>query len=121
MHGRCATKNLGPRARRAQLQIGVVWLGVALAGGLAMVELGASAVFGWLLLLPLAFGTYGMLAGLFGICAFAGARGGRLADYGYEAVADCSLRQHLRVRGAGVALFSLAWAAAATALFVASV
>jgi hypothetical protein len=120
VYSRCATKNLGPRARREQLRAGVIWLGVALFTGFALVELGAVAAYGWLLLLPLALGSYAMLAGLFGVCVFAGARGGRRADYGYELVADCTLRRTLRNRSAGVLLVSLGFAAVSTFVFIAS-
>jgi hypothetical protein len=115
-----ANKNLGPKARRGQLRAAVIVLGVTLAAGLAMVEVGAPAVYGWLLLLPMAFGTYTMFSGLFGVCIFVGARGARVADYGFEVVPDCSLRNHLRNRGVGVALASFTLAALATALFVVS-
>jgi hypothetical protein len=120
MHARCAGKNLGPRARRVQLRVGVIWLALTLAVGFALVELGVAPAYGWLLLPLMASGTYAMLAGLFGVCVFTGARGGRLADYGYETVTDCSLRLQLRKRGAGVLLASLCWAALSTAVFVAS-
>jgi hypothetical protein len=120
MHTRCASKNLGPRARRVQLRAGVIWLGLTLAVGFALVELGVAPVYRWLLLLPMVSGTYAMLSGLFGVCIFAGARGARLADYGSETVADCALRLSLRNRGAGVLLASLGWAVLSTAIFVAS-
>ncbi|HVJ18250.1 MAG TPA: hypothetical protein VM686_22680 [Polyangiaceae bacterium] len=120
MRDRCAGKNLGPRAQRTQLRVGVIWLALVLVAGFALVELGAAAAYGWLLVLPMATGMYAMLSGLFGVCVFAGARGGRQADYGYEPVADCVLRVQLRNRGVGVLFASLCWAAFATAIFVAS-
>jgi hypothetical protein len=117
---RCLHKNLGPRAQRAQLRGGVLWLGLALGLGFGLVEASLVGSYGWVLAFPMAIGSYTMISGLFGVCVFAGARGARLADYGPESIADCGLRRTLRTRGAGVLLASLGWAALLTALFVIS-
>lgn len=121
MVSRCVSRNLGPKARRAQLRIGVLGLTFALVAGLVLVELGLANRLGWVLLLPLAFGSYSLLAGLTGVCAFSGARGARYADHGMEHVADCSLRKQLRNKGFGVAMLSLLCGVLGAAVFVASV
>jgi hypothetical protein len=117
----CKSHNLGPRFRRNHLRIGVVWLGLALGLGFALVEWGLASRLGFLLVAPLTIGTYSLLAGSFGICVYSGVSGKRHADHGAEGVPDPELRQRLMQRGLTLAGVSCTLAAVATTLFVSSI
>lgn len=116
----CTSHNLGPRFRRGHLQLGVLWLGLALGLGFALVEWGHAARFGFLLVAPLALGTYCLLAGTFGVCFYSSIFGKRHADHGSEGVPCRRLRKRLVRRGVVLAGVSSTLAALATLVFVAS-
>lgn len=122
MHMRplCTRHNLGSRFRQLHMRAGVIGLAVALALGFGLVEWGVASRFGFLLALPLTFGTYCLLAGSFGVCFYNGMRGQRRADHGAEVVPDPSLRQRLIRQGVTLAGVSCTLAGVATAVFVAS-
>jgi hypothetical protein len=117
----CSSHNLGYRFRRNHLRIGVLWLGLSLALGFALVEWGVAPRLGFLLVAPLTVGTYSLLAGAFGVCFYSSVFGKRHADHGAEAVADPALRQQLIRRGVMLAGASCTLALLATTLFVVSV
>src|SRR5688572_29839303 len=121
MHPMCTRHNLGTRYRQHLLRLGVVWLAVALVVGFGLVEWGAASSFGFLLALPLAAGTYCLLAGSFGVCFYNGLCGRRIADHGAEVVPDPALRKRLIQRGVALAGVSCTLAGMATAVFVISV
>jgi hypothetical protein len=116
----CTRHNLGSRFRQQHVRLGVVWLGLALALGFGLVEWGVASRFGFLLALPLAIGTYSLLAGSFGVCFYNGMRGQRRADHGAEVVPDPSLRQRLIRQGVTLAGVSCTLAGIATTVFVVS-
>jgi hypothetical protein len=117
----CNRHNLGPRVRLDHVRKGVIWLGLALGLGFALVESGLVDRLGFLLILPLATGIYCVLAGSFGVCFYHSVFGKRHADHGLEGVPDAQLRQGLIRRGVVLASVSCTLAAFATTLFVASV
>lgn len=121
MRHMCTQHNLGSRFRQQHLRVGVVWLALALVLGFGLVEWGVAARLGFLLALPLAVGTYSLLAGSFGVCFYTSIVGRRMADHGAEVVPDQALRQRLIRRGVALAGVSCALAGAATAVFVVSV
>jgi len=116
----CTRHNLGSRFRQQHVRLGVVWLAVALAIGFGLIEWGAASRFGFLLALPLAIGTYCLLAGSFGVCFYNSMFGRRLADHGAEVVPDETLRKRLVRRGIALAGVSCTLAGVATAVFVVS-
>lgn len=117
----CTRHNLGSRFRQQHVRMGVVWLSLALCLGFALVEWGAASRFGFLLALPLAVGTYCLLAGSFGVCFYNSMFGRRMADHGAEVVPDQTLRKRLIRRGFTLVGVSWALAGLATAVFVVSV
>jgi hypothetical protein len=117
----CTRHNLGSRFRQQHVRLGVVWLALALALGFGLVEWGVASRFGFLLALPLAIGTYCLLAGSFGVCFYNSMFGRRLADHGAEVVPDESVRKRLVRRGVALAGVSCTLAGVATAVFVVSV
>lgn len=121
MSGMCTSQNLGSRFRQRQLRAGVLWLAVALVAGFAMVRWEVAAGTGLLLVLPLAVGTYHLLAGTFGVCVYRGLCGQRRADHGEEFVPDERLRRRLMRRGMALVGVSCTLAGLATAAFVLSV
>lgn len=114
----CTSHNLGPRVRRGLLRLGVACQALALGLGFGLVEWGVASSFGFLLGLPLALGTYCLLASSFGVCFYAGMCGKRRADHGAEVVAEVALRERLLRRGVLLVGTSCALAALATTLFV---
>jgi hypothetical protein len=116
----CTRHNLGSRFRQQHVRLGVIWLALALALGFGLVEWGAASRFGFLLALPLAIGTYCLLAGSFGVCFYNSMFGRRLADHGAEVVPDETLRKRLVRRGVALAGVSCTLAGVATAVFVVS-
>lgn len=106
--------------RRGHLRTGVLLLGATLAAGFVLVELGLVKAVGWLLVIPLAFGTYSLLAGVFGVCVLAGVYGKRRADHGPEAVPDARLRRQLVQRGVWLAALSCCLSVLATTAFLVS-
>lgn len=122
MRSRCSARhNLGTRSRSWLLRRGVLQLGGTLALGFLLVELGVASRFGWLLTLPLAIGCYSLCSALFGVCAFNGFSGMRVADHGSEAVTDTAARQRFMLRGLAVLVFSLTISVAGAKLFLLSV
>jgi hypothetical protein len=117
----CTRHNLGSRFRQQHLRLGVIWLASALVIGFGLVEWQAASRFGFLLALPLAAGTYCLLAGSFGVCFYNSMFGRRMADHGAEVVPDQALRKRLVRRGVALAGVSCTLAGLATALFVVSV
>ena len=95
-------------------------MGLALGLGFALVEWGHAPSFGFLLVAPLALGTYCLLAGTFGVCFYASIFGKRHADHGSEVVPCRRLRKRLIQRGVVLAGVSSTVAVLATLLFVAS-
>ncbi len=116
----CTRHNLGPRFRQHHVRLGVVWLAVALVMGFVLADWGAAGRLGFLLALPLAMGTYCLLAGSFGVCFYNSMVGRRMADHGAEVVPDPSLRKRLVRRGLTLAGLSCTVAGVATAVFVVS-
>jgi len=116
----CTRHNLGSRFRQQHVRLGVVWLALALVLGFGLVELGVASRFGFLLALPLAVGTYCLLAGSFGVCFYNSMFGRRMADHGAEVVPDQKLRKRLIRRGVALAGVSCTLAGMATAVFVVS-
>ena len=116
----CTSQNLGPRVRRSLLRIGVFWQAVALGLGFGLVEWGVASSFGFLLAVPLAIGTYCVLASSFGVCFYTGMCGKRRADHGAEIVARAGQREQLMRRGVLLAGVSCTLAGLATMLFVVS-
>lgn len=117
----CTRHNLGSRFRQQHVRLGVIWLAFTLALGFGLVEGGVASRFGFLLALPLAVGTYCVLAGSFGVCFYNSMFGRRMADHGAELVPDPSLRKRLIRRGLALAGLSCTLAGMATAVFVLSV
>ncbi|HTV23840.1 MAG TPA: hypothetical protein VMG12_34355 [Polyangiaceae bacterium] len=117
----CTRHNLGSRFRQQHVRLGVIWLSFALVLGFGLVEWGVASRFGILLALPLAVGTYCLLAGSFGVCFYNSMYGRRMADHGAEVVPDESLRKRLIRRGVALAGVSCTLAGLATAVFVVSV
>lgn len=117
----CTRHNLGARFRQQHLRLGVVLLASALIIGFGLVEWGAASRFGFLLALPLAAGTYCLLAGSFGVCVYNSMYGRRMADHGAEVVPDQALRKRLIRRGLAMAGVSCTLAGLATAVFVISI
>jgi hypothetical protein len=116
----CTRHNLGSRFRQQHLRVGVVWLALALVIGFGMVEWGVASSWGFLLALPLAAGSYCLLAGSFGVCFYNSMYGRRMADHGAEVVPDQALRKRLVRRGVALAGVSWALAGLATTVFVIS-
>src|SRR4051794_33204153 len=94
----CHQRNLGSRASSQALRVGVWLAAIAMAGFLAVNQLGWSHHLGWLLAFPLVAASYMVISGLFGICIFHGIRGDRRADYGREVVLDPASRARMRTR-----------------------
>jgi hypothetical protein len=117
----CTGHNLGSRFRQQHMRLGVIWLAFTLMLGFCLVEWGAASRFGFLLALPLAIGTYCLLAGSFGVCVYNSMSGRRRADHGAEEVPDAHVRKGLRVRGMALAGVSCTLAGLGTLLFVVSV
>jgi hypothetical protein len=116
----CTRHNLGSRFRQQHVRLGVVWLALALVFGFGLVEWGVATRYGFLLALPLAVGTYCLLAGSFGVCFYNSMFGRRMADHGAEVVPDQTLRKRLIRRGVALAGVSCTLAGVATAVFVVS-
>lgn len=117
----CTRHNLGSRFRQQHVRLGVVWLALALGLGFGLVEWGVASRLGFLLALPLAVGTYCLLAGSFGVCFYNSMVGRRVADHGAEVVPDQALRKRLVRRGVALAGFSCTLAGVATAVFLVSI
>ena len=113
--------NIGSRFRQHHVRIGVLWLACALLLGFGLFEWGAAPRFGFLLALPLALGTYGVLAGTFGVCVYNCVHGRRMANHGAEMVPDAAQRKRLIRRGMALAGLSCTLAGLGTLAFVASV
>jgi len=120
MRRMCTSHNLGPRVRRGLLRVGVSCLAMALGLGFGLVEWGVASSFGFLLAVPLAIGTYCVLASSFGVCFYTGMCGKRRADHGAEIVAQTAQREQLKRRGVMLTGVSCALAGLATTLFVVS-
>jgi hypothetical protein len=88
--------------------------------GFGLVEWGLGPSLGFLLVAPLAIGTYCLIAGSFGVCFYTSIFGKRLADHGAEVVPEAELRQRLIRRGVVLAGVSCTLAGLATVLFVVS-
>jgi hypothetical protein len=116
----CTGHNLGTRFRQQHLRLGVVLLAAALVVGFGLVEWGVASSFGFLLAVPLAAGTYCLLAGSFGVCVYNSMHGRRLADHGAEVVPDEAIRKRLIRRGIAMAGVSCTLAGLATTVFVIS-
>lgn len=114
----CTSHNLGAHARRSLLRVGVLWQAVALGLGFGLVEWGLAASFGFLIAIPLAIGTYCLLASSFGVCFYSGMCGKRRADHGEEVVAAAGQREQLMRRGVVLAGVSCTLAGLATMMFV---
>jgi hypothetical protein len=95
-----------------------LWQAVALGLGFGLVEWGLGSSYGFLLAVPLAVGTYCLLASSFGVCFYSGLCGERRADHGAEVVADAGRREQLMRRGVMLAGVSCTLAGLATMLFV---
>jgi hypothetical protein len=117
----CTSHNLGSRFRQQHLRLGVIWLALTLVLGFGLVEWGVASRLGFLLALPLSIGTYCLLAGSFGVCAYNGVSGRRMADHGAEDVPDATVRKSLMRRGMALAGVSCTLAGLGTVVFVASV
>lgn len=97
----CHQRNLGSRASNHALRFGVKLAALAMAGFLAINQLGWShqhRQVAWLLALPLVVSSYLVISGLFGICIFHGMKGDRQADHGREVVLDPESRSRMRLR-----------------------
>ncbi len=117
----CGTQNLGAVPRRIQLRLGVIGASLTLGLGLLLAERGLASSWGALLAIPLTLSSYWLLAALFGVCAFTGVRGGRVADHGYERIPDRETMVRLRQRGLLLFGASLVLSAVGTSVFVISV
>jgi len=117
----CKSHNLGSRVRRQHVRLGVIWFALTLVLGFALLERGAAAHFGFLLALPLAMGSYCLLAGSFGVCVYNGVQGRRHANHGSEMVPDETLRRRLVHRGLAYAGLSCALGGLGALAFVVSV
>jgi len=111
---------LGERARGQHLRFGVISAGIALAFGLLLVETDRSAPLAWLIALPLAFATYGVLAGALGVCAMTGMRGEVATDHGLETILDRGCARTVRGRAALLLVSSVVVGTLGAATFVAS-
>jgi hypothetical protein len=116
----CTRHNLGSRFRQQNVRLGVILLAFTLVLGFGLVEWGVASHFGFLLALPLAAGTYCLLAGTFGVCFYNSMFGRRMADHGAEVVPDPSLRKRLIRRGVALMGVSCTLAGVATAVFMVS-
>lgn len=96
------------------------WQALALGLGFGLVEWGVASSFGFLLAVPLAIGTYCVLASSFGVCFYTGMCGERRADHGAEVVARAGQREQLMRRGVMLAGVSCTLAGLATMAFVVS-
>lgn len=117
----CQSQNLGARLRRQHVRIGVLWFAVSLVLGFVLVDRGAAGRLGWLLAVPLAMGSYCLLAGSLGVCVYSGVQGQRQADHGTEMVPDETLRRRLVRRGLALAGLSFTLGGLAAFAFVISV
>jgi hypothetical protein len=117
----CTRHNLGSRFRQQHVRLGVVLLAFTLILGFGLVDWGVASRLGFLLALPLAVGTYALLAGSFGVCFYNSMSGRRMADHGAEVVPDETLRKQLIRRGVALMGVSCTLAGVATALFIVSV
>jgi hypothetical protein len=117
----CRGHNLGSIPRRLHLRLSVMASTFTLGLGLVLAERGLAAHWGVLLAIPLTLASYWLLAGLFGVCTLTGVRGGRVADHGYERIADREMLKQLRLRGLMLFGASLAMSAVGTGVFMSSV
>jgi hypothetical protein len=117
----CTRHNLSGRFRQQHMRLGVIWLALTLGLGFGLVEWGVASRLGFLLALPLSVGTYCLLAGSFGVCAYNGMSGRRRADHGAEEVPDQTVRKGLMMRGLALAGVSCTLAGLGTVVFIASV
>jgi len=113
-------QTLGEVARARHLRFGVVNAGVALVFGLVLAETHGGHHVGWLIGIPLAFATYGVLAGALGVCAMTGMRGQRAADHGVETILDRGCARSVKGRAALLVVLSLSTAVVGALGFVAS-
>ena len=94
----CSKQTLGQRARGQNLRAGVLFAGLALAYAHFLRDVEPGSVLRWLFAVPIAFASYSLFAGLWGVCAFSGLRGQRFQDHGHEVILDDRNRRDIRRR-----------------------
>ncbi len=100
------------------MRIGLVALAGALVFALLLANSGASPAYRAVAFLPFFFAANGVIAALYGVCAFTAMAGRRLTSHGAEVVADRTELAGQRRSGMRVIALSVALAALATSLFM---
>jgi hypothetical protein len=112
---------MGVRARDQALRGGVLMAGVALGAFLLAAHFKLPRQLDWFVGVPVAMSSYMLISGIFGICAFNGMKGKRIADHGSESVLDPANRAQMRNKALWAVSASVLIACGFAAAFVARV
>jgi hypothetical protein len=114
-------QNIGNRACRRSMQLGVLAAGLSLLTVFLCVDVGNAQRYGWLVALPVSLSSYLLLTGTQGVCAYHSALGRRGTDHGPEAILDGEKLRRMRMRSLFAVGVSACLGCLVAALFVVGV